>query len=113
MKNFWTIFILSVVLLLTFAYGSAQDQASVRGPASERIEQFKKVRLMETLKMDDETSIRFFSHYNKYIESLRAVQKDHNALIDQLQKLTSSNANSPEIEQAIKNRETVHLAICV
>lgn len=98
-----TIFIISLALFMPFANGSAQDQAQMRGPAAERIEQFKKVRLMEVLKMDDETSIRFFSRYNKYIESLRAIQKDHNALIDQLQKLTSSNANSSEIEQAIKD----------
>ena len=98
-----TILFIFTMLVLTFAYGSAQDQAPMRGPGAERIEQFKKVRLMETLKMDDETSIRFFSRYNKYMESLHAIQKDHNTLVDQLQKLTASNANNPDIEQAIKD----------
>ena len=81
----------------------AQDQLPTRGPAAERIEQFKKVRLMEVLKMDEETSIRFFARYNKYEETLRTIQKDHNALIDQLQDLTKSNANNSDIEQAIKD----------
>ena len=98
-----TILFIFTMLVLTFAYGSAQDQAPMRGPGAERIEQFKKVRLMETLKMDDETSIKFFSRYNKYMESLRTIQKDHNTLVDQLQKLTASNANNPDIEQAIKD----------
>jgi Skp family chaperone for outer membrane proteins len=81
----------------------AQDQLPTRGPAAERIEQFKKVRLMEVLKMDEETSVRFFARYNKYEETLRTIQKDHNALVDQLQDLTKSNANNSDIEQAIKD----------
>jgi translation initiation factor 2 beta subunit (eIF-2beta)/eIF-5 len=81
----------------------AQDRPQMRGPASERIEQFKKVRLMEVLKMDEETSIRFFARYDKYAETLHAIQKDHNTLIDQLHKLTKSNANNSDIEQALKD----------
>jgi uncharacterized protein (DUF2342 family) len=81
----------------------AQDQPPTRGPAAERIEQFKKVRLMEVVKMDEETSVRFFARYNKYEETLRTIQKDHNALVDQLQDLTKSNANNSDIEQAIKD----------
>jgi DNA repair exonuclease SbcCD ATPase subunit len=93
-------FILALILCSNLI---AQDRPQMRGPGAERIEQFKKVRLMEVLKMDEETSIRFFARYDKYIESLHAIQKDHNALIDQLQKLTTSNANNSDIEQAIKD----------
>lgn len=81
----------------------AQDRLSMRGPGTERIEQFKKVRLMEVLKMDEETSIRFFTRYNKYEETLRDIQKDHNALIDKLQKLSQSGANNSDIERVIKD----------
>jgi hypothetical protein len=81
----------------------AQDQLPTRGPAAERIEQFKKVRLMEVLKMDEETSVRFFARYTNYEETLRTIQKDHNALIDQLEDLTKSNANNSDIEQTIKD----------
>ena len=95
-----TVFILISVISLNLI---AQDQPPMRGPAAERIEQFKKVRLMEVLKMDEETSIRFFAHYNKYVEALHAIQKDHNTLIDQLQALSKSNANNSEIERAIKD----------
>jgi hypothetical protein len=91
------------LLMILFINLLAQDHPPMRGPAAERIEQFKKVRLMEVLKMDDETSIRFFARYHTYFESLRAIQKDHNTLIDQLQKLAQSNAKNSEIEQAIKD----------
>lgn len=103
MKILLTFAIYSILIFTICSHLIAQDQPPMRGPASERIEQFKKVRIMETLKMDDETSIRFFARYNKHIESLHAIQKDHNALIDQLQKLINSNANNSDIEQAMKD----------
>jgi hypothetical protein len=83
----------------------AQDQPPMRGPGAERIEQFKKVRLLEVMNLDEETSIRFFARYNKHMETLRMIQKDHNELIDQLQRFNTSNANSAEIEPVIKNIE--------
>jgi hypothetical protein len=97
---------ISIVFIFTLIMSTnliAQDQHVMRGPAEERIEQFKKVRLMEVLKMDEESSIRFFARYNKHVETLRSIQKDHNALIDRLQNLAESNANNSEIEQAIKD----------
>jgi hypothetical protein len=92
-----------IVMLVISSNVIAQDQLPARGPAAERIEQFKKVRLMEVLKMDEETTIRFFARYNKFEETLRAIQKDHNELIDQLQMLSKSNANNSDIERAIKD----------
>jgi Skp family chaperone for outer membrane proteins len=103
MNKIQTAAIYFVLFLLIVPALEAQDQGLRRGPASERIEQFKKVRLMESLKMDEETSIRFFARYDKYIESLHAIQKDHNALIDQLQNLTKSDASNSDIEKAIND----------
>lgn len=98
------IVILFIALVLTiFVNLYSQEQIPLRGPAAERIEQFKKVRLMEVLKMDEETSVRFFVRYNKHTEYLRSIQKDHNALIDKLQEMSKSNVNNSDIEQVIKD----------
>jgi hypothetical protein len=103
MKYMRAVSIVFIVLLMIFSNLTAQDQLPMRGPAAERIEQFKKVRLMEVLKMDEETSIRFFARYSKYAETLRSIQKDHNTLIDQLQGLSKSDANNADIERVIKD----------
>jgi hypothetical protein len=97
---------ISIILFFALAVSSnliAQDQLPMRGPGAERIEQFKKVRLLEVMNLDEETSIRFFGRYKKHIETLRTIQTDHNALIDQLQRLSKSNANNTEIERVIKD----------
>ena len=94
--------IIFTLILIIASNLFAQDQPPMRGPGADRIEQFKKVRLMEVLKMDEETSIRFFARYHKYQEALHTVQKDHNTLIDQLQELNNSDANNAEIERTMK-----------
>jgi hypothetical protein len=81
----------------------AQDQLPKRGPAAERIDQYKKLRLMEALRMNEEVSIRFFARYNKQQENMRNIEKERNEFIDQLQSLNKSNENTAAIENTIKN----------
>jgi len=102
MKSVKIVFIFFILPLMICTSLYSQDPLPPRGPAAERIAQFKKVRLMEVLKFDEETSIRFFVRYTKYEESLHAIQKDHNALIDRLQEIVQSHGTNSEIEQAIK-----------
>jgi hypothetical protein len=102
MKSVIVVFFVFVVSLMIFTSLYSQDQLPPRGPAADRIAQFKKVRLMEVLKFDEETAIRFFARYTKHEESLRAIQKDHNVLIDRLQDLIQSHGSNSEMEQVIK-----------
>ena len=102
MKSVKIVFIFFILLLIICTSLYSQDPLPPRGPAAERIAQFKKVRLMEVLKFDEETSIRFFARYSKYEASLHAIQKDHNALIDRLQEIVQSHGTNSEIEQVIK-----------
>ncbi len=71
------------------------------GPGAERIEQFKKIRLMDALKLDEETSIRFFARYNKHVATLRDIGKNRNESIDRLQKLIDSDAGSDDLNKVI------------
>jgi hypothetical protein len=104
MKRIYAVFAASILTLTLFTCLIAQDQPpQMRGPGLERIEQFKKVRLMEVMKLNEETSIRFFVRYNKYTETLRDIQKNHNELIDQLKDLSRSNSSNSEIERTIKD----------
>jgi Spy/CpxP family protein refolding chaperone len=52
-----------------------------------RVEQFRKVRLMEELKLKDEESIRFFSRYDKFGDELRGLERERNRIIDDLDSL--------------------------
>ncbi len=80
----------------------AQENPSPgQGRALERVEQFKKIRLMEVLNLDEQTSIRFFARYNKYQELLRDLRKQQVQALGQVQALRKSKAADAEYDKMV------------
>jgi hypothetical protein len=94
---------LALISFLVQISSYAQDSFPLRGPAAERIEQFKKMRLMEAVQMNEETSIRFFNRYNKHTDNMRDIGKERNELVNQLEKLSKANAGEAESNKLIKD----------
>ena len=92
-----------VLIFLMIENVVAQDQLPLYGPAAERIAQYKKIRLMEVVQMNEEESVRFFARYNKHEENMRDIGRERNDLIDRLQKLSKSNSNDAALENVIKD----------
>ena len=88
-------------VLMTVAQNQPMQEAPP--PMPHKVEQYKKMRLIEELKLDEETSIRFFVRYNKQTEEIREIERQRNMVIKQLTELSQSNASSNEFETAIKN----------
>lgn len=100
---------LSTVAMLSPA-GAQQDDpqgSPMLGPGAQRVEQLKKVRMMEVLKLDEETSIRFFSRYNKYQDELREIQRSREAIYRTLESLRRSGANDSDFEKALQELRAV------
>ncbi len=94
------------MMLLLFAAvsipGIAQEnQPQGQGRALERVEQFKKIRLMEVLNLDEQTSIKFFTRYNKYQELLRDLRKQQGQVLAQVQALRKSKAADSEYDKLV------------
>jgi hypothetical protein len=86
-------FIVIGILLLCFVLiTSAQEQRPQEPPLPHKVEQFKKMRLIEELHLDEETSIRFFARYNKQMDAIREIEWQRNTIIKQLKELIHSNA---------------------
>jgi hypothetical protein len=98
-------FIVFGVFLFCFVLiADAQDQRLLEPPpAPHKVEQYKKMRLIEEMRLDEETSIRFFTRYNKQMDEIKEIQRQRNMLMKQLKELNQANTNSNEIETAIKN----------
>lgn len=91
-----------VMALLSISLAAAQDQRPMmRGPGAERVEQFKKLQLMEKLQMDEETSIRFFARYNSHQKELKELNEKRNELIDALQALRRKDAGDAEYRRVL------------
>ena len=93
-------FIVTMVLSLGLCYG--QDRPNQYRP-QQRVEQFKKLRMIEALKLDDDTSVRFFAKYSKHEDVMRDINKQRDELIDQLQDMRRSNSNGDDMEKIFAN----------
>ena len=93
-----------ILVVVSFACLMAQGQNRPLGPRQvERVEQFKKIKLMDALKLDEESSIRFFAKYNKHQEAMREINMKREGMIDQLQAMRKSGSSDAELEKVIKD----------
>ena len=100
----FAVFLLAALHSIAPAQGGPPFQ---RGPALERLEQFKKIRMMEVLKLDEPTSIRFFARYNKHQEFLRDLRLKQGDVLERLQTLRKSNASDAEYDKVIRELRTL------
>lgn len=102
MNKWLTPLVFALLVFCGAPAANAQGQMQRRGPAAERVEAFKKIRLMEALKLDEEASIRFFARYNKHQDEMKSLGEERNGLIDQLQSLGRSKAGDADYEKVIQ-----------
>jgi hypothetical protein len=99
MKRMW--FVVVIALAFGAPEGAAQDIPAMNGRAGERLETWRKVRIQEALKLDEEHSVRFFARYNKHIQTMREINQQRNALIDELAAMDRSGATDADREKVI------------
>lgn len=81
---------------------SAQDNpppAQERG--LERVEQYKKIRLMEVLNLDEQNSIKFFSRYNRHQALLRDLRKQQVQALGGVQALRKDKATDDAYDKVV------------
>jgi hypothetical protein len=66
---------------------------------SERIEHFRKVRLIEMLDLKEEQSVRFFARLNEHESTKRAIMKEKMDLLDKLERLVRNHAEEKDYEK--------------
>ena len=89
-----------ILMLASLAFAQ-EEPMPMRGPGAQRLEQYKKLRMMEALKLDETTSLKFFARYNKQAEDLRALNEKRNGYIDELQSLRRQDAPDAEYQQVL------------
>jgi hypothetical protein len=65
----------------------------------QKIETFKKVRMMEVLKLDENLAIKFMTRYDKHEDRMRAIENERDSLIDKLQTLNENNGSDKEYDK--------------
>lgn len=90
---------IGILLTVFFTTVHAQPGPPEDFPAIARLEQYKKVRLLEVLRLDEETSARFVSRYNKMQQETRELMDKRRELVNELEQKLRKRANEKEIAQ--------------
>ncbi len=85
------------------SYAQPEEQEPPRGEQQfrnpgERLEQFKKLRLIEVLNLNEEGSVRFFARYNKFQEDQRQIQQERMQVVKELGKLVHDGAKEQDYQ---------------
>jgi hypothetical protein len=94
--SFLTLF----VILFIAVSVRAQDDAKMQ-PPFKRIENLEKVKLIEALKLNEETSVRFFARRGDFKKKVRQYDKQSNEVLAKIRKLIDekSDKNGNELKK--------------
>jgi hypothetical protein len=112
MKNLF-ITLLTVILLTSISFPQQMKEKGMKN--REKLEQLEKIKLIEALDLDEETSIRFFARRNESRREVQELEKKSDDIIFELEKsFDSENKNQAEkqeqlISEFLKTRESLEL----
>jgi len=79
------IFILSIgVSISVFGQGSGREGGWNSPPGTERLERFRKMRLEEALKLNEDDAVRFFAKQTAHEDKARELMKSRNDIVDDM-----------------------------
>jgi len=88
-----------LIIAATVVTVQAQPFGPPPGPRNmERIEQLKKVRLVEMLDLKEEQSVRFFARLNEHENAMRSLGREKAELLDRIDRLVRNEADAKEFE---------------
>jgi len=101
MKFFWSIvgFMTIVVSTSGFAQGSRDQGQTDQRPNPERIERFKKMRLVETLKLNEEEAIRFFAKQSAHEDKMKELMESRNKALDKIQDIVQDKGDRKDMSK--------------
>ncbi len=93
----------ALVIPVLMILGATQIQAQPwrmggQGPL-QRIEELKKVRLIEMLNLNEDQSTRFFARLNEHDSTKRDLMKQRSEVLDKIERLVRNHADSKDFEQ--------------
>jgi hypothetical protein len=97
MKYFLLIASLIIILHVTCFAQSGWQRGQQMNPPPERLEQFRKMRLIEVLKLNEEESVRFITKQRMHEEKVRDLMKNRNSFLDEIENILDSSFEVKEL----------------
>lgn len=94
MKN-----LIVISLLLLFSFPVLSQEHRERRMMDNKIEQLEKVKLIESLNLNEEQSVRFFARRNEHRKEIEKLEIRADEIIRDLEKLTTEESNDRNIAE--------------
>ncbi len=96
MRNLATIAVALVLLSAPDLLAQGPHRYQKGGPPFERIEAYKKVRMMDAMKLNEGLMVKFMARYDKHVEEMQGLELQRNDLVDRLEQFV--NADDPNAD---------------
>ncbi len=98
------------MLILTTSAFSQDDK---KGNPKEKIEALEKIKLLETLDMDEETAVKFFTRHNEHKDKMKKLFDEIDLQFGKIENKISSvkDENDPELKKLVDNYLVAHQKI--
>lgn len=93
------------IALCTFSLARAQEEDGERG--RKRIEDYRRIRLIETLNFTEEQSARYFVREREFRQAENALKEQRESVLDHLRQLSKGNAPETEIMKDLQSLATI------
>jgi Spy/CpxP family protein refolding chaperone len=107
-------YLLGILLIATFVLSSddgiAQRRRAPRamdGPRPERLEKFRKMRLIEVLKLGEEDAVRFSAKHSAHETAQRDLLKSRNAALDKIEEGVQENGDPKDLQKLTGEVESI------
>ena len=100
-----------VLCLLIAAAVQLSAQPKKDGRPMERVERFKKMRMVEILDMSEDQSVRFFARHNGFENTRRELTRQKDESLDKIERLLRNNADPKEYEKVFSEIEATNRKI--
>ncbi len=97
MKKIVLLFLVSTVALM------GQMRTPMGKRPMERLESYKKVRMLETLKLDEDKGLKLVNRYNQHREGVRDLEEERKEILDKLEAKVTDNASDAEIQKSFND----------
>ena len=97
MKKIILLFLVSTVALM------GQMRTPMGKRPMERLESYKKVRMLETLKLDEDKGLKLVNRYNQHREGVRDLEEERKEILDKLEAKVTDNASDAEIQKSFND----------
>jgi hypothetical protein len=103
MKHIATTLLCLLFFAMNITLGQERHGAGQPWGGFDRIESFKKVRMLEVLKLGEDQSVKFVSRYNKHQDTMHGFEKERNELVDKLDEEARSDSKDADYDQSFNS----------